>query len=154
MPALNYLVPWIKGTHKAFYRAPCLVGSIRMALWQGKSKRKSTGGRRVLCAGKRKFEIGREKQFTKIGPQTSKAFRGMGGNLKIGVLTAEFANVIDKKTNTTKKVKIIEVKSNPTDPNYVQRNILNKGATISTEVGEAVVTSRPRQDGVVNAVLI
>jgi len=125
-----------------------------MALWQGKSKRKSTGGRRVLCAGKRKFEIGREKQFTKIGPQTSKAFRGMGGNLKIGVLTAEFANVIDKKTNTTKKVKIIEVKSNPTDPNYVQRNILNKGATISTEVGEAVVTSRPGQDGVVNAVLI
>ena len=29
-----------------------------MALWQGKSRRKPTGGRRVPSAGKRKFEIG------------------------------------------------------------------------------------------------
>ena len=125
-----------------------------MALWQGKSRRKPTGGRRVLCAGKRKFEIGREKQFTRIGRQTSKAYRGMGGNVKMGVHMAEYANVVDKNTNTTKKVKIITVKNNPADPNYVQRNIMNRGATISTEAGDAVVTSRPGQDGVINAVLL
>lgn len=125
-----------------------------MALWQGKSRRKSTGGRRVLCAGKRKFEIGREKQFTRIGRQSSKAYRGMGGNVKTGVLMAEYANVVDKSNNTTKKVKIITVKTNPADPNYVQRNIMNRGATISTEAGDAVVTSRPGQDGVINAVLL
>ena len=63
-------------------------------------------------------------------------------------------NVVDKKTNTVKKVKILTVKSNPADPNYVQRNIMNKGATITTEIGDAVVTSRPGQDGAINAVLL
>ena len=125
-----------------------------MALWQGKSRRKPTGGRRVPSAGKRKFEIGREKQYTKLGAQSLKQYRGAGGNVKVGMLTAEFANVVDKKTNTVKKVKIVNVKANPADPNYIQRNILNKGATIETELGDAVVTSRPGQDGAVNAILL
>ena len=125
-----------------------------MALWQGKSRRKPTGGRRVPSASKRKFEIGREKQYTKLGAQSLKQYRGAGGNVKVGMLAAEFANVVDKKTNTVKKVKIINVKANPADPNYIQRNILNKGATIETEIGDAVVTSRPGQDGAVNAILL
>ena len=53
-----------------------------------------------------------------------------------------------------KKVKILTVKSNPSDPNYVQRNIMNKGATITTEIGDAIITSRPGQDGAINAVLL
>ena len=125
-----------------------------MALWQGKSRRKPTGGRRVPSAGKRKFEIGREKQYTKLGAQSLKQYRGAGGNVKVGMRAAEFANVVDKKTNTVKKVKIVNVKANPADPNYIQRNILNKGATIETEIGDAVVTSRPGQDGAVNAILL
>ena len=125
-----------------------------MALWQGKSNKKSTGGRLVPSKGKRKFEIGREKQFTRLGKQSLKQYRTCGGNVKVGMLAAEFANVVDKKTNTVKKVKITNVKTNPADPNYVQRNIINKGATIETELGTAIVTSRPGQDGAVNAVLI
>ena len=125
-----------------------------MALWQGKSNKKSTGGRLVPSKGKRKFEIGREKQYTKLGKQSLKQYRTCGGNVKVGMLAAEFANVVDKKTNTVKKVKITNVKTNPADPNYVQRNIINKGATIETEIGTAVVTSRPGQDGAVNAVLV
>ena len=125
-----------------------------MALWQGKSRRKPTGGRRVPSASKRKFEIGREKQYTKLGAESLKQYRGAGGNVKVGMLAAEFANVVGKKTNTVKKVKIVNVKANPADPNYIQRNILNKGATIETEIGDAVVTSRPGQDGAVNAILL
>lgn len=125
-----------------------------MALWQGESRRKPTGGRLVASHGKRKFEIGREKQFTRLGEQTLKQYRGAGGSVKVGMLSAQYANVVDKKTNTVKKVKILTVKSNPSDPNYVQRNIMNKGATISTEIGDAVITSRPGQDGAVNAVLL
>ena len=125
-----------------------------MALWQGKSNKKSTGGRLVPSKGKRKFEIGREKQYTKLGKQSLKQYRTCGGNVKVGMLAAEYANVVDKKTNTVKKVKITNVKTNPADPNYVQRNIINKGATIETEIGTAVVTPRPGQDGAVNAVLI
>ena len=125
-----------------------------MALWQGESKKKPTGGRLVASHGKRKFEIGREKLFTRIGEQTLKQYRGAGGSVKVGMLSAQYANVVDKKTNTVKKVKILTVKSNPSDPNYVQRNIMNKGATISTEIGDALITSRPGQDGASNAVLL
>lgn len=125
-----------------------------MALWQGESRRKPTGGRLVASHGKRKFEIGREKQFTRLGEQTLKQYRGAGGSVKVGMLSAQYANVVDKKTNTVKKVKILTVKSNPSDPNYVQRNIMNKGATITTEIGDAVITSRPGQDGAINAVLL
>ncbi|MBR2254948.1 MAG: 30S ribosomal protein S8e [Candidatus Methanomethylophilaceae archaeon] len=125
-----------------------------MALWQGKSKRKSTGGRLVASQGKRKFEIGREKLYTRIGGQTLKEYRGAGGNVKIGMLSAEFANVVDKKTNKVVKTKILNVKSNPADPNYVQRNIINKGDTFTSELGDAIVTSRPGEVGAINAVLL
>ena len=125
-----------------------------MALWQGKSRRKPTGGRRVPSAGKRKFEIGREKQFTRLGKESLRQYRGAGGNVKVGMLAAEYANVVDTKTNTVTKVKILNVKANPADPNYIQRNIINKGATITTEAGDAKVTSRPGQDGTVNAILL
>ena len=126
-----------------------------MAIWQGKSNRKPTGGRRVPSANKRKFEIGREKQFTKIGTQSLKQYRSAGGNVKVGMLAAEYANVVDKQNGTVTKMKIVNVSANSADPNYVQRNILNKGATIDLEGGKkAVVTSRPGQDGAVNAVLL
>lgn len=126
-----------------------------MAIWQGKSNRKPTGGRRVPSANKRKFEIGREKQFTKIGAQSLKQYRSAGGNVKVGMLAAEYANVVDKQNGTVTKMKIVNVSANSADPNYVQRNILNKGATIDLEGGKkAVVTSRPGQDGAVNAVLL
>jgi len=125
-----------------------------MALWQGKSRRKPTGGRLISSKSKRRFEIGTEKQFTKVGTQSLKMYRTAGGNTKVRVLAAEYANVVDKKTNKVTKVKIQGVRTNPADPNYVQRNLLNKGATIKTEIGDAVITSRPGQDGAVNAVLL
>jgi small subunit ribosomal protein S8e len=125
-----------------------------MALWQGKSRRKPTGGRLISNKGKRRFEIGTEKQFTKIGAQSLKRYRTAGGGLKVRMLSAEFANVVNKKTNTVTKVKILGVKTNPADPNYVQRSIVNKGATIKTELGDAIITSRPGQNGAVNAVLL
>jgi len=125
-----------------------------MALWQGKSRRKPTGGRLISSKGKRKFEIGTEKQFTKVGTQSLKRYRAAGGNIKVKMLAADYANVVDKKTNTIKKVKILGVKTNPADPNYVQRSLINKGATIKTDIGDAIITSRPGQDGAVNAVLL
>jgi len=125
-----------------------------MALWQGKSRRKPTGGRLISSKGKRKFEIGTEKQFTKVGAQSLKRYRTTGGNVKVKMLAADYANVTDKKTNTVKKVKILGVKTNPADPNYVQRSLINKGATIKTDIGDAIITSRPGQDGAVNAVLL
>ncbi|MDR0335332.1 MAG: 30S ribosomal protein S8e [Methanomassiliicoccaceae archaeon] len=125
-----------------------------MALWQGKSRRKPTGGRLISNKGKRRFEIGTEKQFTKIGATSLKRYRTAGGGVKVRMLSAEYANVVSRKSNVVTKVKILGVKTNPADPNYVQRSLINRGATIRTELGDAVITSRPGQDGAVNAVLI
>ncbi len=63
-------------------------------------------------------------------------------------------SVTDPKTHETKKVAIETVRENPSNPNYVRRNIITKGSIIKTEIGDARVTSRPGQDGTVNAVLI
>ena len=125
-----------------------------MALWQGKSKRKPSGGRLVVSRKKRRFEIGREPMFTNLGEENLRKYRTMGGNSKVKMLSAAYANVVDPKTNAVKRVKIVTVKGNPANPNYVQRNIMNRGATIQTELGMAKITSRPGQDGTINAVLI
>jgi small subunit ribosomal protein S8e len=78
----------------------------------------------------------------------------MGGNWKVRMLSAKYANVVDPSNKKTVRVQIVTVKENPANPNYVQRNIINKGAVIQTELGLARVTSRPGKDGAVNAILI
>jgi small subunit ribosomal protein S8e len=69
-----------------------------------------------------------------------------------GAITAAFANVSDG-SGKAKKSKIIRVKSSPANRDYQRRGVITKGAVLETEAGEAVVTSRPTADGVVNAVL-
>jgi small subunit ribosomal protein S8e len=48
----------------------------------------------------------------------------------------------------------MNVEANSANPNYVRRNLLTKGAILKTEIGRARITSRPGQDGVINAVLL
>lgn len=125
-----------------------------MALWQGKSRRKPSGGRLRLGRKKRRFEIGSEVVLTLIGEERLQLNRTRGGNVKVRMLKANYANVVDPATNKTSRSKIITVKKNAANPNYVQRNIINKGAMIQTESGMAKVSSRPGQDGIINAVLM
>ncbi|MEM2591765.1 MAG: 30S ribosomal protein S8e, partial [Thermofilaceae archaeon] len=67
---------------------------------------------------------------------------------------AEHANVVDQKTGQSRRVRILRVVSNPSSKDYDRRGVITRGAIVETELGRAVVTSRPGQDGVVNAVLI
>ncbi len=122
--------------------------------WQGKSKRKETGGKLKLARKKRKYELGTELHLPSIGNEKLKKMRTKGGNEKVCILVAQVANVTDPKTHETKKVTIEDVLENPANPHYVRRDIVTKGAIIQTEIGKARVTSRPGQDGCVNAVLI
>ena len=48
----------------------------------------------------------------------------------------------------------MDVIDNPASKDFIRRKIITKGAIIKTEIGDAKVTSRPGQDGVINAVLI
>jgi small subunit ribosomal protein S8e len=126
-----------------------------MALWQGRSQRKPTGGRRRYARGKRKFEISREVIPTVVSPEHAvETLRTRGGNTKTRVLLALKVNLVDPKTGKSTRVDLATVKENPANPNYVQRNFVTKGAIIETSAGRARVTSRPGQDGVVNAVLV
>ncbi len=125
-----------------------------MAQWQGRSKRKVSGGRIRLHRKKRTFEIGREKQFATLGQYKNSKIRTQGNNLKMKIISTELANVVNPKTKKSSRVKIQTVVENRANPFYVRRNIFNKGAIIETELGKAKITSRPGQHGVVNAILI
>ncbi len=122
--------------------------------WQGKSKRKETGGRLKLARKKRRYELGREQNITVLGEPRHKKVRVRGNNARVRVLSTNVANVTDPETNVTKKVKIKDVLENAANPHYVRRDIITKGAVIETEIGKARITSRPGQDGCINAVLI
>jgi small subunit ribosomal protein S8e len=125
-----------------------------MARWQGRSLKKPSGGRIWPGRGKRKREMGREFLEPKIGTKKVLKLRTFGGNKKLALLSADFANVVDPKTGRARKVKILTVVENPADPHFVRRNVLTRGAVIQTELGKARITSRPGQSGTVDAVLI
>jgi small subunit ribosomal protein S8e len=122
--------------------------------YQGKSGKKETGGKLIPHRKKKKFELGSEPTATLIGAVRKKEARGLGGNMKIKAFACDFANVTDRKTGISKKVKIETVVENRANPYFVRRNIITKGAIIRTELGNARVTSRPGQEGVVSAVLL
>ncbi len=122
--------------------------------WHGRSQRKETGGRYRPFRKKRKYELGRDPLPATIGEEELKKIRVRGGNYKIRVIAAKYANVTNPKTGETKKVEIKDVLENPANPHYVRRDIITKGAVVITEIGKARITSRPGQDGCVNAVLI
>jgi small subunit ribosomal protein S8e len=125
-----------------------------MGIWQGRSRRKRTGGRLRPIRKKRRFEIGRELQTATLGGGTVKKYRVRGGNLKLRILTTQTINVFDPATKSTKSAKIVTVRENPANPNYVQRNIITKGAILETELGLVKVRSRPGQDGVLNGIRV
>ncbi|NYT03355.1 MAG: 30S ribosomal protein S8e [Candidatus Methanofastidiosa archaeon] len=123
-----------------------------MSIWQARSKRKSTGGRITQARKKLKRELGRESTFTVIGEVNKKKVRCFGGTEKMKLMKTDYSNLLTKEGY--KKVKITGVTDNPANRHFVRRSIITKGAIITTELGKARVTSRPGQDGVINAVLI
>lgn len=125
-----------------------------MAMWHGESGRKHTGGKIQLARKKRKYELGREPVYPKIGEEVRKNVRTKGGNEKVKLSSLSFVNVVDMKTRTAKKVKILDVVTNPANPDLARRKVVTRGAIVNTELGKVKITSRPTQHGVANAVLV
>jgi small subunit ribosomal protein S8e len=118
---------------------------------QGRSPRKRTGGRRRPNHKKKKHELGNESTETQVGDQKLKFVDARGNTQKIRAVTTDVASVADG--DETVQATIENVVENPSNPNYARRNIITKGALLETSEGNARVTSRPGQDGQVNAVL-
>ena len=119
-----------------------------------KRGRKNTGGMINLARKKKKHEIVGFPVHTKIGKDKKKKYRMIGGKMKTKAFAAEFANVLDPATSKVQKTKILDVLENPANPHFVRRKIITKGSIIKTEIGNAKITSRPSQHGIVNAVMI
>jgi len=125
-----------------------------MTKWNIDRGKKVTGGTIHLHRKKRRFQRVSSPLLTKLEKERKWVERRRSGIEKIRLSGAEFANVIDTKTNKSKKVKILHVLRNDANPQYVRRGIITKGTIIKTELGDAKVISRPSQHGVVNATII
>ena len=125
-----------------------------VVIQRGRMGRKTTGGRYQIARGKRKFETGSRPTLTKVGTHKVTVHKTKSDSRKMKVLVAQFANVLDPKTKKFVKSAIKTVVECPANRHFVRRNIIVKGTVITTEAGNAKVTSRPGQDGTVNAILI
>lgn len=125
-----------------------------MALTSERPKRKVTGGRYVDYRKKRKMNHRSLPTLTRLGELTKVAVRTRGGHSKERLYSADTANVFDPKTKKCYKLKIKNISGNPANRHFIRQNIMTKGAIIDTEKGKARITSKPGQEGAVNAVLI
>jgi small subunit ribosomal protein S8e len=89
-----------------------------------------------------------------MGESRRKFSKGRGGNLKLKVLSEKQVCVTDPKTGKTEKTEVLRVVKNPANIDYDRRGVITKGALIETSLGQARITSRPGQHGVLNAVLV
>ncbi|MFH2021458.1 MAG: 30S ribosomal protein S8e [archaeon] len=126
-----------------------------MVLDQQKSVRKETGARYKSQHRKKKEGLGRSPTLTKIDAKSAKrAIRTRGGSNKLRVLRTNIVNLYDPKAKKFMKAIASIVVENVANRHYVRRNIITKGTVITTDKGNAKVTSRPGQDGVINATLV
>jgi len=125
-----------------------------MAISQSRSKKKVSGSRYIALRKKKQFELGRDPTFSKLGERKTKLLRIMSGKKKEIVMNENKVNLIDPKTKKSKSVKIKNVIENSANRHFVRRNILTKGTVIETELGKAKITSRPGQEGSLNAILV
>ena len=116
------------------------------------TKRKATGGRFRPHRGRRAYERDGYPIEPLVGETSKRQSRLRGGSSSSGLVFTNVANVSDSKGKATKS-KILRVKRSPANRDYERRGVITKGAIIETDAGEAVVTSRPSDDGVVNATL-
>lgn len=104
---------------------------------------------------KRKGAMGRETKNTVIADKKLKKIRTLGGNEKLRLMAAKYANVTVEGKPV--KCEILGLATNPANKDFTRRKIITKGAVLSVKSPEgkelnARVTSRPGQSGVINAV--
>jgi small subunit ribosomal protein S8e len=127
-----------------------------LSFYQGRDSKKPSGGYRA-----RPYKV--KRKALGGGPPTNTALsdtevrriiRVFGGNTKIKADAVQYANLYIPSERKAVKVRIVRIVETPANRELAKRQVIVKGAIIETERGRAVVTSRPGQDGIVNAVLI
>ena len=116
--------------------------------------RKITGGKYHKLRKKKKHSLPGIERKVKLKETKQKLLRGLGGDKKKVLLSADEINIIDPKSKKAKKVKIKNVLETPSNRFLARQNILVKSAIIETELGKAKITNRPSQEGCVEGMLI
>lgn len=127
-----------------------------MSVYQGNDFKKISGGRKRPHRGNRKYEIGGYPTHTTLSSEEHSIIceRVRGGNIKLRVKRCLYVNVTDPKTGKSKKCRVLKILETPANREYSQRGIITKGSIVETELGKARITSRPGQEGAINAILL
>ncbi|MDY6771079.1 MAG: 30S ribosomal protein S8e [Candidatus Nanohaloarchaea archaeon] len=123
-----------------------------MAVVHGDSDRKKSGGRTRPHSKLKKRNLGGEFAATKLDETKTKRRDSRGETEKIALRSTDTVNVA--KDGEVVSAEIESVLENDANPDYVRRNIITKGTVLQTSEGKARVTSRPGQEGVLNAVAV
>ena len=125
-----------------------------MAIWHTRSNRTNTGARIKRFRSKRKYEMGRTPTETLMGEVMRKKIDSKGKAKKMPAYRVKYVNVTDPNKRVTLRAEIQDVEMNPANMDYQRRKVITRGTIIKTTKGRAKVTSRPGQEGILNAVLI
>ncbi len=133
-----------------------------MTQWHRKARRKPSGGIRTAKRrrDKRLTEKGGLPTHTAIAEEEERrtVVKGRGSTHKVKERRAKFASVSTPKSKKAEKAEILSVEENDANRLFVRRNIITKGAVIKVKLGgkeeKAKVTSRPGQQGQIQAVLV
>jgi small subunit ribosomal protein S8e len=125
-----------------------------MSIYQGRSKRKPSGGRYKSDEPKRIHRQGSSPAFTTVGDKKITRRRQRGGDTNKALLQANTITVHKPNDDEHVEADIDEVINSPANQNYVRRNIITKGCTVATSEGNVEVTSRPGQDGVLHGKIV
>ncbi|MHA1950120.1 MAG: 30S ribosomal protein S8e [Candidatus Thorarchaeota archaeon] len=125
-----------------------------MGIWHRRSTRTSTGARLKQLRSKRKHQMGRNPTETLMGETKRVVIDSRSKTKKSPALRVTQVNVTDPAKNVTSRAELQDVEKNPANMDYQRRKVITRGTIIKTSKGRARVTSRPGQDGILNAVLI
>ncbi|MBI4019061.1 MAG: 30S ribosomal protein S8e [Candidatus Aenigmarchaeota archaeon] len=123
-----------------------------MTQWRLRSKRGPSGKLIQSHGKKRRMDAGRDFYPATLGKTKAVQIRIRGGHSKDVLYSSDYANVI--KDGKCVKAKLVTVKDNPANMQFARRNILSKGAIVDSDIGLIKITSRPGQDGAINAVFV
>ncbi len=125
-----------------------------MGIWHRRSTRTATGARLRQLRSKRKHQLGRDSTETLMGEPKRMTIDSRRKAKKTPALRLTQVNVTDPAKNVTSRAELQDVEKNPANMDYQRRKVITRGTIIKTSKGRARVTSRPGQDGILNAVLI
>jgi small subunit ribosomal protein S8e len=117
------------------------------------TKMSGNGRKNITARDKRRSEVGNYFSATKLGSENiSLPVRRRGGNSGLRLKRVLFANVLEG--GKYRKAKITGLLESRDNRNFARQGIITKGATIITELGNAVVLNRPGREGSINARLL